>query len=188
MVVAEQVQPRLRCGEDFVDLRLAGVGSSAAGKRTKGLRSFMAHQDVDVAQRLCRIHFFADEMASFVRKLGRPGAPFLGMRQISGARLVPRRREGSSEPGHADAGDIDRGPVANVMEIRWQIAGGDGVEVVVVAVDPVDPCAERLVSAEFVGDVADAQPDRDLGMPPNDGARRVERAVDVAERAYCLVV
>ena len=66
------------------------------------------------------------------------------------------------------------------MEIRRQIAGGDGVEVVVVAVDPVDASAERLVAAGFVGDVADAEPERDLGMARDDRARGVERAVDVA--------
>ena len=67
------------------------------------------------------------------------------------------------------------------MEIRRQIAGGDGVEVVVVAVNPVDAGAERLVASGLVSDVADAQPERNLGMPRDDRPRGVERAVDVAE-------
>ena len=67
------------------------------------------------------------------------------------------------------------------MEIHRQIAGADGVEVVVVAVDPVDAGAERFVASLFVGDVADAQPERDFGMARDDRPRRVERAVDVAQ-------
>jgi hypothetical protein len=42
------------------------------------------------------------------------------------------------------------------MKVRRQIAGGDGVEVVVVAVNPVDRRTERFVAPVFVGDVADA--------------------------------
>jgi hypothetical protein len=67
-----------------------------------------------------------------------------------------------------------------VTEIRGQLAGGDRVEVVVVAVNPVDGGTERFVAPGFVGDVADAEPERNVGMPRDDAARRVERAVDVA--------
>jgi hypothetical protein len=66
------------------------------------------------------------------------------------------------------------------MKILGQIAGRDRVEVVVVAVDPVDGSAEAFVAAFVGGDVADAQPERDFRMPRDDRARRVERAVDVA--------
>jgi hypothetical protein len=66
------------------------------------------------------------------------------------------------------------------MQIGWQIAGRDRVEVVVVAVDPVDGPAKRLVPSSVGRDVADAQPERDLGMPRDDRSRGVERAVDVA--------
>ena len=69
------------------------------------------------------------------------------------------------------------------MQIRRQIAGRDGVEVVVVAVDPVDRSAERLVAPVRVGDVADAEPEGDVGMARDDAAGGVEAAVDVAERA-----
>jgi hypothetical protein len=67
-----------------------------------------------------------------------------------------------------------------VTQIGWQIAGRDRVEVVVVAVDPVDRCAERLIPSQVRRDVADAEPEGDLGMPRDDRSRRVERAVDVA--------
>ena len=66
------------------------------------------------------------------------------------------------------------------MQIRRQRAGGDGVEVVVVAVNPVDRGAERFVAPIAGGDVADAEPERHLGMARDDGARGVEGAVNVA--------
>jgi hypothetical protein len=50
-------------------------------------------------------------------------------------------------------------------------------------VDPVDGRAERLVASCLVGDVAHAEPERDIWMARDDPARGVERAVDVAERA-----
>ena len=70
------------------------------------------------------------------------------------------------------------------MQARRQIAGRDRVEVVVVAVDPVDRRAERLVASRGVGDVTDAEPGGNIGMPRDDLARGAERAMDVAERAY----
>src|SRR6187399_279003 len=111
------------------------------------------------------------------------------MWKISCACVVPRRRKRPAEPGDAQRrGYVDRGAVGDVMKARRQVTGGDGVEVVVVAVDPVDGSPEGLIPALLIGDVADAEPDCDLGVAPDDVARRVERAVDVAERAYCLVV
>jgi hypothetical protein len=50
-------------------------------------------------------------------------------------------------------------------------------------VDPVDGSAQRFVAAVLIGDVADTEPEWDFGVPRDDGARGVERAVDVAERA-----
>jgi hypothetical protein len=79
--------------------------------------------------------------------------------------------------------DFDERPVVDVKEVLRQVVSRDGVEVVVVAVNPVDPGAERLVPALLVGDVADAEPERDLRVPRHDRARGVERAVDVAEGA-----
>jgi hypothetical protein len=66
------------------------------------------------------------------------------------------------------------------MKIRREISRNDRVEVVVVAVDPVDGPAKRLVPSSVGRDVADTQPERDLGMPRDDRSRGVERAVDVA--------
>jgi hypothetical protein len=67
-----------------------------------------------------------------------------------------------------------------VVKVRRQIAGRNRVEIVVVAVDPVDRHAERFVMSLLVGDVADAQPERNLGMARDDRPGGVERAVDVA--------
>jgi hypothetical protein len=47
-------------------------------------------------------------------------------------------------------------------------------------VNPVDARAERFVPAVLVGDVAHAQPERNLGVARDDLSRRLERAVDVA--------
>ena len=107
------------------------------------------------------------------------------MRKIRRLRLVPRRRERPAQAGNLHyrlslVADFDRRPVVDVKQILRQIAGGDGVEVVVVAVNPVDAGAERLVTAVVVGNVADAEPEWNLGMPGHDRARGVERAVDVA--------
>jgi hypothetical protein len=74
------------------------------------------------------------------------------------------------------------------MKIGREIAGGDGVEVVVVAVNPVDGRADGFVAAACpersrggVGcEVPDAEPERDVGAARDDLSRRVERAVDVA--------
>lgn len=69
------------------------------------------------------------------------------------------------------------------MQILRQITGCDGIEVVVVAVNPVDARAERLVASGFIGDVTDTQPERNLWMARGDLSCGPERAVDVAESA-----
>jgi hypothetical protein len=74
------------------------------------------------------------------------------------------------------------------MEIVRQVAGRDRVEVVVVAVNPVNARAKRLVATVIVGDVADAEPEGNVRVTGDDGARSVERAVDVAEGADYLPV
>src|SRR4051812_46837026 len=68
------------------------------------------------------------------------------------------------------------------MQVRRQIAGSDGVEVVVVAVDPVDRTAQRLVEPRVGGDVADAQPERHVRMARDNAASGQEIAVHVAKR------
>ena len=66
------------------------------------------------------------------------------------------------------------------MQIRREIARGDGVDIVVVAVDPVDRRADGFVESRISRQVPDREPERDLGMPRNDRLRGGERAVDVA--------
>jgi hypothetical protein len=190
-MVPEEVKARLHRREHLVDLGLAGVRAATSGKGAEGLGSFVRHEDIDVTEHLARLDFLADEVSSLVGELGGLRAAFPRMRKIGGARLVPCRRERPAEPGntHSHAavgrvfrpGDFDGGAVGDVMKIRRQITGCDGVEVVVVAVNPVDRRGEGLVAAYVVGDVADAEPDRDFRMSPDDVARRVERAMDVAE-------
>ena len=189
-MMTEQVQPRLHRCENGVDLRLPRVGSASVRKWAEGLRGFVREQDVDrVAQRRETVDFLMNEMTTLVRELGRLGTPLLRMRKISGRRFVPRRRERSPEPRDLNdrltfVRDLDERPVVDVDQILGQRARGDRVEVVVVAVNPVDRRAERVVRARLGRDVADAQPEGNLRMRRDDPARRVERAVDVSERPY----
>jgi hypothetical protein len=66
------------------------------------------------------------------------------------------------------------------MKVRRQVAGGNRVEVVVVAVNPVERGCEGLIAAGVGRDVADAQPERNLRVPLYDRPSGVERAVDIA--------
>src|SRR5258708_9357180 len=194
MVVAEQVQPGAHRREHVVDLRLPRVWAPSAWERMEWLRRFVSQQYVDVAQPFTGLDLFADEMPTLVvsdawatRGLKTPG---YGRRELRCAGVVPRRRKCSPEPSHPQPiyprgrafrrGHLDQGPIRNVMEIRRQIAGRDRVEVVVVAVDPVDRRAKRLIPSCIGRDVPDAEPEGDLGMPRDDRSRGVERAVDVA--------
>jgi len=195
MVVAEQVQARLHHGEDLVDLRLPRIGAAASGKRTERLRRFVREEDVDVAQLLAGLDLLADEVPPLVGELGRLRGSLLRVRQLRRRGLVPRGRERPAESGDFDVRAkaltrgvgqpfrADQSAIVDVMQIRRQIAGRDGVEVVVVAVDPVDRGAQRFVAPVLVGDVADAEPEGDVGMARDDAARGGEIAVDVAERA-----
>ena len=67
------------------------------------------------------------------------------------------------------------------MQIGRQVAGRDRVEVVVVAVNPVDRRADGFVAAALVSDVAYAQPEWNLAVARDDRPRTVERAVNVSE-------
>jgi hypothetical protein len=74
------------------------------------------------------------------------------------------------------------------MEIGRQIARSDRVEIVVVPVDPVDRRTKRFVASLFIGDIADAQPERNLRMAPDDAPGGLERPVDVAKRPEDLEI
>ena len=190
MMMTEQVQPRLHRGEDFVDLRLSCVRAAAAGKRTERLRGFVAEEDVNPAEGFASLHLFAHEVPAFVCQLGRLRAPLFRMREVRRRSLVPRRSERAPEAGNRQDpaspidGDADCTAVRNISETVGQVAGGDRVDVVIVAVNPVDTGAQRLVTAVFVGDVANAEPEGNVGVRRDDRPRRVEGAVDVSERAY----
>src|SRR5581483_1688207 len=59
----------------------------------------------------------------------------------------------------------------------------DDVEVLVVALDPVERRDRFEVFAVVAGDVADTAPHRNVRVTPHDRVNGVELAVDVAERA-----
>jgi hypothetical protein len=58
------------------------------------------------------------------------------------------------------------------------------VEILVVAFDEVERGRGREVLAVVARDVADADPQRHVGVPLHDELNGAEFAVDVAERAY----
>jgi hypothetical protein len=128
MVMAEQVQPRLHRRENLVDLRLAGVRSTAARKRPERLGGFVREQDVDHAdERRETLHFLTHEVPSLVCEPGRLRTALPGMRQIGGRRFIPSGREGSAEAGNLNdrltlVNDLDERPVVDVDEILGQIA------------------------------------------------------------------
>ena len=191
-MMPEQVQSRPHRGKDFVDLRLPGIGASPARKRPKRLGRFMGQQDIDVAQPFTGLDFFAHEVPALVvpdawatrcRK-----TPGYGRRELRSRRLVPRRRERPAQTHDLHDGlslveDFYGGSIFDVMEILRQVVSRDRIEVVVVAVNPVDAGAERLVAPRLVGDVPDTEPERDLRVLRHDGARAVEGAVNISERA-----
>ena len=187
MMMPEQVQAGLHGREYFVDLGFAGVRPASAGKRPERPRRFVAQEDVHAAEPRTRADLLADEVSAFVCELGRLHRVLLRVRQLRGARLVPRRRERASQAGDdegltavAVAEDLDRRPIRNMMQIRREIARGYGVEVVVVAVNPVDGRAGGFIAAICGRQVPYAQPERDLAVPLDDRSRGRECAVDVA--------
>lgn len=180
MMVAEQMQTRPHGREDLVDLSLARVRPSIAGKRPERPGSFVGHEDVDVDQALARLHLLAHEMPAFVGELGGLCAALFWMGKVGRVGVVPRRRERAAESGNANLSGADGGGIRDVVQIRRQIPGCDRVEVVVVAVNPVDRSAQGFVPAVLVGDVADAQPEGNVRMAGDNRARLGERAVNVA--------
>ena len=191
VMVAKQMEARLQGGEDLVDLYLAGVGPAIAVRGPERLRGFVRQEDVefDAAKSLTLLDFLAHEMAPLVGEHRGFRRPLPGMREVGCRRVVPSRGKRSAETQQLDnrlAGviiNLDDVRIADVIEIARQITRGNRVEVVVVAVNPVDIGAERFVAAVLVRDVADTEPERNIGMARDDRARGVELAVDVAERA-----
>ena len=187
MVVPEQVQARLHGGEHLVDLRLAGVGSASC-RETRGTASAPRGSGRRRRRRAapCTPRPPRARSAAACRRARSPSrVPFFGCGRSAagvsyhvGANVPPR--PATSTIGSSLVADLDDRPVGDVDEVLRQVVRGDRVEVVVVAVNPVDAGAERFVAPVFVGDVADAEPERDLGMARDDRPRGVERAVDVA--------
>jgi hypothetical protein len=179
MMVPEQVQAGVHRPEQLVDLRLAGIGPARTRKGQERLRGLVGHEHVDAADRRARLDFLVDEMTTLIGQLGRLRTPLLRVRQLGCAALVPGRRERAPQAGDTQSIDLDRRPVWNVLKSWREIARRDRVEVVVVAVDPVDRRADGLVPPLGAGQVPDRKPPGDLGMPRDDRPRGLERAVDV---------
>src|SRR5688572_21061559 len=61
MMVSEEVQPRMHCGQHFIDRRLASIFDAAERKWAWRL---MGEEDVDAMQRLTRVNLLMYKMAS----------------------------------------------------------------------------------------------------------------------------
>jgi hypothetical protein len=173
-MVAEQVQPRLRRRQHLVDRGLACVVLSDA----KRPRRLVRHQHVEASHALHRLDFFAHEVTAFV--------VFAFLDERARRLVVPRRCERPAYTRHPQTVDVYLGTVGNVEKIGAHGGGAagrkDGVKILVVPLDPVERRGNVLVHAAIVPDVTDAQPERNLGMPQHDAAKRIEIGVEVA---YC---
>ena len=97
------------------------------------------------------------------------------MRQRGSRGLEPRWRECATETGDAPP-PPDHRAVGKVMQAGRQIAGSDRVEVIVVAVDPKDRSAERLVVPASLAMSPTHSQGGNLGMA-------LDKAPGVGERA-----
>ena len=190
-MVAEQVQPRPHGGEDFVQHRFSRV--DVPPRRIERPRRLVRQEDVDARERLAGQDFILHEVPALVvaplAQLDEGGRRLVspGRRQGRGRRVVPTRRERASQRRHAPAAHLMERAVAQVVQRRrGRTAGrrlGHDVEVLVVALDPVEGRGRREVLALVAGDVAHLQPERHVRVPAHDVLNGLELAVDVAERA-----
>ena len=87
------------------------------------------------------------------------------------------------EPGHAYATDINSQAVRQVVQAAGELPGGDAVEVLVVALDPVERRWQRFVAAVVVRHVSLRKPRTAPRVPFHGAAGAGEIAVNVAEGA-----
>ena len=162
--------------------------------RIERARRLVRQKEIDVRQRLAGEHFVADEVAALVvaalaeleRRRRRPCGPSTAAARRR--RVVPARRERAAERGDAPRPDQVRPAVAADSAASARAAArrsraGEHVEVLVVALDEVERRDRREILAVVARDVADADPQRHVGVPLHDDLNRLELAVDVAERA-----
>src|SRR5205814_2162309 len=129
-------------------LRLPRVGPSSSREHAERFRRLVGHEHVDAPKRLAGLDLFADKMAALVvldpRATWGLKTPGHGPWELRRVRLVPRRRECSPESrdphpwGRRFSSGHHKSSIRDVMKIRRKIARSYGVEVVVIAVDPVD--------------------------------------------------
>jgi len=177
VMMTEQMQTRFHRRKDLVDRCLPGV----VAFDPEGPGGFVGEQNIDIGHALARLDLCADEMSSSVRELGRFRRPLLRMWQLFRRHVVHRRRVRATKTRNTNAFDHRRRAVRDEMKVRRQIAAGDSIEVLVVALDPEEWCVERLVMSVAVGNIADTKPIVNLGMLPHDTADGHEIAMDIAK-------
>ena len=153
VMMPEQVQPRLHRREHLVDRRLAGVDSARARPAAdeERPRRLVRQEHVDAARAPCRPRTSSrTKCRRLSRLLGRAAAcPCLGCGSRAAGVSYQRRRERAAEAATRHAADLRAAaPFCEVVQ-RWPAAAplGDDVEVLVVALDPVERRGERFVVA-----------------------------------------
>ena len=190
VVVPEQVQPRPHCRQHLVDLGLAGV---VAARRPKGTRRLMGQEDVDVRDRFARAPLPRERSGGAGRPVRWPSAcsswdaagPPPPARTSSGRTCRRGRRRGGRRSSiSSPLRDVGVG-VWRGFSVRrsFMPRHPPAVEILVVALDPVERRRERLVAAVGVRDITHTKPERHLAVPFHDSSCRLEGAVNVAERA-----
>jgi hypothetical protein len=188
-MVTEEVQARPQRLKHLVDLTLACIGPTAPGNGLNGFAASCVSRMSTMPSRVqasissrtkCRL-LSASSVARALPFFGCGSADAAVSYQV-GAKVPP-------SPATRIESTVVAVPFGRYCKPFGRSPAANRIEIVVVAVDPVDRRAERLVAPFVCCDIPDAQPERHLGVPRDHVARGVEFAVDVSQGSeYHLVI
>src|SRR5262245_31435441 len=192
MMVAAEVQTGLERREHIIDGRLARIHAPVLTSRRRFLHDderpgrLVRHQDVDSWKLLASFGFFTYEMPSFVVALLDRHACAAVWQFCSGC-VEPRGCEGAAKPGDSQPSDVGSRAVLDVVQVCRLLCpgfpGGNAIEILVVALDPEQRTRRRRIRPGAAGEIADANPQRNVGMTFHRQRQCVEVPVDVSDRA-----
>src|SRR5678815_156508 len=139
-----------------------------------------------IRDRLARLGFFTHEMPSFVVALlnDRAGA---AVWQFCRGCVEPCWRESTAQAGNSQAPDVDSRAIPDVVQVRRlfrpSLPGGNVIEILVVALDPEQRTWRSRIGAGAAGEIADADPQRNVWMTIHRLRQRVEIPVYVGDGA-----
>ena len=148
-MMAEQVQPRPHRRQHLVDRRLARIVPRSA-RGVVDTRTGAALRASAACRRRCSALARLDFSRTKCRRRSASSVafavPFFGCGS-SGRRVRTGRRKRAAKAGDAQTTDVVSRAVRDVVEVGGQVAGRDAIEVLVVALDPVQGRGDRLVAA-----------------------------------------